>query len=221
MLVFLASYLRKSNFVSVILRKSMKNPILYIAFLLLCNSCSKSGDAVIEQTTATLITATSAPGFTKYTIKSGQHYADGNTFKIMETAALNFVVKFDSTAIYQSALKENQYDINKLYGFSDNNQGHHLYSARFGWRWSDNALRLFAYVYNEGTVSSKELTAIGIGQEVACRIRVTPTDYLFTVGDKSDSLRRMSTTPLAKGYQLYPYFGGDETAPHEVSIWIK
>jgi hypothetical protein len=31
----------------------------------------------------------------------------------------------------------------------------------------------------------------------------------------------MATTPKGQGYQLYPYFGGDETAPHDINIWIK
>ncbi|MEO5783498.1 MAG: hypothetical protein ABIQ07_09520 [Ginsengibacter sp.] len=35
------------------------------------------------------------------------------------------------------------------------------------------------------------------------------------------SLPRTSTTAKAIGYKLYPYFGGDETAPHEIDIWIK
>jgi hypothetical protein len=34
-------------------------------------------------------------------------------------------------------------------------------------------------------------------------------------------LPRLATTEKAKGYQLYPYFGGDEAAPHQVNIWIK
>jgi len=32
---------------------------------------------------------------------------------------------------------------------------------------------------------------------------------------------RESTTTMAEGYQLYPYFGGDETAPHDIFIWIE
>ena len=45
--------------------------------------------------------------------------------------------------------------------------------------------------------------------------------YLFSVEEKSVTLPRLSTTAMAKGYRLYPYFGGDETAPHDVRIWIK
>ncbi|MGI8584585.1 MAG: hypothetical protein ACR2KX_20540 [Chitinophagaceae bacterium] len=37
----------------------------------------------------------------------------------------------------------------------------------------------------------------------------------------TDSLLRTSTTVKANGFKLYPYFGGDETAPHNIYIWIK
>lgn len=86
-------------------------------------------------------------------------------FAPVEYAELKFVVKFDSSAIYNTVDPSNQYDINKLYGFSDNDSLHQRYSARFGWRWSDNALRIFAYVYNSGVRSSKELGAILPGTE--------------------------------------------------------
>ena len=132
-----------------------------------------------------------------------------------------FLARFDSTAIYQTQSIENQYDINKLYGFSDNNSDHHQYSARFGWRWSDKALRLFAYVYNGGAVISKELTTVMIGAEVNCSIRISGDNYLFTVNGITTSMPRTATTDKAKGYQLYPYFGGDESAPHQINIWIK
>jgi hypothetical protein len=41
------------------------------------------------------------------------------------------------------------------------------------------------------------------------------------MNDAHLTLPRTSTTPLAKGYLLYPYFGGDETAPHAIKIAIK
>jgi hypothetical protein len=198
----------------------MKNSLLYAlaALLLLLTGCQKTLDAIIEKGTSSPV---NSAGFSKYTIRQGQQYCDQNGFKPVEIEEMKLVVKFDSTAIYQTALAENQNDINKLYGFSDNNTDHHQYSARFGWRWSSNALRLFAYVYNEGTVTSKELTTVAIGAEVNCSIQVTSTSYLFTINGLTERLPRMVTTPKGQGYQLYPYFGGDETAPHDINIWIK
>ena len=193
----------------------MKGYVLSVATFLIV-SCNKIAEAVVDKTGST-----TSSQFIRYTIQKGNQYCDGNTYKAVETSEMKFVVRFDSSAVYQTQSPENQYDINKLYGFSDNNAGHHQYSARFGWRWSTNALHLFAYVYNEGSVTSKELTTITIGAETNCSIKVTSTNYLFTVNGTTTQLPRTAATEKAKGYQLYPYFGGDEVAPHQINIWIK
>lgn len=159
--------------------------------------------------------------FIKYTIKAGQQYCDQSVFKPTNYTELKFIVRFDSTAIYQTIAPENQYDINKLYGFSDNNADHHQFSVRIGWRWSDGALRLFGYIYNNGVMSFEELGTISIGTENSCSIKITATDYMFSLNKITINMHRASTTATATGYQLYPYFGGDETAPHDVHIWIK
>jgi hypothetical protein len=195
----------------------MKAPILLIAAVFILTACSKMAEAIVDKTTSTSPTGQ----FIKYTIEKDNQYCNSNGFKTIETTEMKFVVKFDSTAIYETMLPENQYDINKLYGFSDNNSDHHQYSARFGWRWSDKALRLFAYVYNQGTVVSKELATVAIGAETNCSIKAVNNNYLFTVNGITTQIPRLSATEKAKGYQLYPYFGGDETAPHQINIWIK
>jgi len=199
----------------------MKKPILLgVAIVFLLSGCKKAVDAIVEKGTSKT-TTTTADGFVKYTIRKGQQYCDQNGYKAVDVSELKFTVRFDSSAVYQTTLAENQDDINKLYGFSDNNSDHHQYSARFGWRWSSNALRLFAYVYNAGAVTSKELAMVNIGAATNCSIQVTGTSYLFTVNGVTTRLPRMATTATGKGYQLYPYFGGDEAAPHDINIYIR
>lgn len=159
--------------------------------------------------------------FVDYFIRKGQQYADQNPLTPVEYTELRFTVKFDSSAVYTTKDPSNQYDINKLYGFADNASFHQLYSARFGWRWSDNALRLFAYIYNNGTRLSRELGTVQIGAEHKCSIKVAGATYIFSLNAKSDTLARASTTAKGSGYKLYPYFGGDEVAPHDIKISIK
>ncbi len=161
------------------------------------------------------------PVFVRYQIAKGAQYCDKNTYKKISCTEMKFIVKFDSSAIYTTLDPGNQNDINKLYGFSDNNRTHHEFSARIGWRWSNNALRLFGYVYNNSVRRSQEICTGKIGEEIECTIKVIGAHYLFSVGGQTLSMPRTSTTPAAEGYQLYPYFGGDETAPHSISIWIK
>lgn len=159
--------------------------------------------------------------FINYIIEQGAHYCNQAGLRLLETSELKFTVRFDSSAMYQTQDPENQDDINKLYGFSDDNKDHHQFSARFGWRWSSGALRLFGYVYNAGTVESRQISSIPIGVDIYCSIRVTSTQYIFTANNISENLPRLSTTPKAKGYQLYPYFGGNEAAPHRIRIMIR
>ena len=161
------------------------------------------------------------PNYIKYTILSGQQVCDKSVYTPTNYSQLKFLVKFDSTAIYQTIDSANQDDINKLFGFSDNNTDHHSFSARFGWRWSNGALRVFGYTYNNGIRDSKELGIINIGTENNCSIKVSSTQYIFSLNGYVDSMTRESTIPSAIGYKLFPYFGGDELAPHDIRIWIK
>jgi hypothetical protein len=197
----------------------MKKCVVFCSVLLVFfSSCTKQIDGIISGSTKDVALSNQ---FVQYTIAEGKQYCDQNVYTASTYSEQKFVVRFDSSAVYKTVASSNQVDINKLFGFSDNNAQHHQYSARIGWRWSNNALRLFAYVYNDGVVSYKELTTVAIGAEINCSIKVSGNSYVFTVGDKVDTMPRTSTTEQAVGYKLYPYFGGDEMAPHAISIWIK
>lgn len=194
----------------------MKNTILILSLLSLLAGCKKE---------AAILTPINPGGsttkFEEYTIYEGDQYCDKNFLKAVDLAELRFAVKFDSTAVYATREAENQFDINKLYGFSDNNSDHHSFSARFGWRWSGGALRLFAYIYNNDVRSFRELGTVSIGSENFCSIKVDSGSYIFTLNNKSDTLPRKSATLRGRGYKLYPYFGGSEAAPHDIHVWIR
>ncbi len=196
----------------------MKNNIILSVFILFAFSCCTKEKTVIQKQPSTTAVAS---GFSKYIIKKGAQFANENAYLQTNYSELKFIVKFDSSAIYKSITPENQFDINKLYGFADNNSGHQQFSARFGWRWSDNALRLFGYVYNNGVRDSKEIAVVNIGAENNCSIKISAGSYIFSINGKTETLPRTSTIPTAIGYKLYPYFGGDEYAPHDIFIWIK
>ncbi len=102
--------------------------------LLLLLSCKKEISSLPGNTIKNEVD--SSQNFIKYIINKGQQYCDQNIFKTVNYSELKFIVKFDSSAIYTAKDAANQYDINKLYGFSDNNVDDHQFSARFGWRWS-------------------------------------------------------------------------------------
>jgi hypothetical protein len=200
----------------------VKNKLIIIIFsIAVCASCSKK-EAKIE---SQLVSGNAASqnlinNYVKYTILKGMQYCDKSSYLPVDCSQLTFKVKFDSSSIYKTLDKNNQTDINKLFGFSDNNAAHHEFSARFGWRWSNDALRIFGYVYNNSVMSFKEIGTVKIGDENVCSIKISGTKYIFTLNDRQIEMPRASVTPLAEGYKLWPYFGGNEMAPHDISIWI-
>ena len=216
----------------------MKKIICILSGIFLLSSCTKSplseleiektptqqeGIKSADESTVTALKPPSAitiPQFVLYTIPAGQHSSDKSVIKSVKVTTMNFVAKFDNSAIYQSVIPENQYDINKLYGFSEG-FNHQYNSARIGWAFNDGSLRLYAYAYNKGVRESQEITPVSIGTEVSCSISVSSYLYTFTVNNVSLTLPRANSTSSASGYQLYPYFGGDEVAPQNIYISIK
>ena len=207
----------------------MKSPIrLILAVLLVAglSSCHKEVATLTNNasnpapdSTARKIKANNT--FTTYTILAGEHYCEDNSYPYFTSPALYFTVQFDSSAIYTSSDPKNQYDENKLYGFSDNNSLHQQFSARFGWRWCNGELELSAYTYNNSVRSDKVLGAVAIGTENKCAIIIRGDHYDFVVNGVVTPVPRASKTEQAVGYKLLPYFGGDEVAPHNVNIKIR
>ena len=192
--------------------------ILACAGALYLSACSKDLPLPAAKEPAKEVTSQT---FTPYKILKGQQYCDKSNVVPVKASRLTYKVRFDSSAIYKTSDAGNQRDINKLFGFTDNNSLPHDNSARFGWRWSDGALRLFAYTYNNGFRSFKELGPVPLGEEINCSITVAGDKYVFELDGVKTMMPRGSNTPTAEGYLLFPYFGGDESAPHDIVIWMK
>lgn len=200
----------------------MKN-IFYtaIALITFLTACEKALIEPIKQVPIDSTVTTPTSKKVVYNIFKGQQFCDKNSYTSTNLTKLKFKVLFDNSAIYQTTNPTNQADINKLYGFSDNNVPHHEFSARFGWRWFNNQLEIFTYVYNNGTVSYKKVGNATIGKTELYTIEIVDGSYVFSFEDQVQTMYRASTTATAIGYKLYPYFGGDETAPHNIKIEIE
>lgn len=155
-----------------------------------------------------------------YMIYKGDNYCTPNPFVLTTKNKIAFTAIFDSSCIYTTVDPGNQNDINKLYGFSDCNTQHLVNSARIGWRWSKDSLRLFGFVHNDGNMIFQEITSAKIGSVITCRIKCLVDSYYFEVNGKTASLPRHCSGKYSR-YKLLPYFGGDETAPHDIRIVIQ
>lgn len=158
-------------------------------------------------------------GITKYVIREGEQHAT-LSYQSVAVEKLKFKALFDSSAIYQTALATNQGDINKLYGISDCESYHHTNSARFGWRWYKDKLEVWAYTYINGERKFALMDTVGLETFNEYEIEFRENKYVFRLNDKKLEMPR-ACVATAKGYKLFPYFGGDEVAPQDISIWIE
>lgn len=185
--------------------------ILILALSIL-SSCTKLEEVLPEK-------STEASNSKIYLIEAGAH-SSSHGFSLATDSILNFKAVFDSSAIYETEDVQNQKDINKLYGVADCGSHHHENSARFGWRWLDGKLEIHAYTYTSGARKSKFITSVALNKEITYTLQLTLESYIYTVGNTSISMER-ACSDNTSGYKLYPYFGGDETAPHDITIAIE
>lgn len=156
-----------------------------------------------------------------YHIRKGQHYADGIHVGVYFGNDLKFKARFNETAIYNLG-NTNQGDTNKLYGFSDCLSQHHENSARFGWRWNEqvNRLEIRAYSYAKGKRLSEFMDYIDLNKDYGYEIKVVGSTYEFYFNNKK-IVHPRGCNGMGRGYKLYPYFGGDEVAPHDMDIVVN
>ncbi len=159
--------------------------------------------------------------FEVYRIEAGKHQS---TTKIMalQTKGIHFQARFNESAIYTTEIAENQYDINKLLGFSDCNSHHHENSARFGWRWADDELQIFAYVYSDGERIMEYLGSVPLNETVEYQLLISDDFYAFSInGGEPRLIKRANNCNAGFYYMLFPYFGGNEKAPHDIDISVR
>lgn len=196
--------------------------ILLLAGVLLLLSCEKK-----EQTKSLPIEENTRPDtispspWVNYEIPPGEHYNSLRSFELFPYDSLTFEFAFDSTAIYYTREPHNQADWNKLMGFSDCQSHHQTNSVRLVWRWSGaQGLEIGQYFYLNGNRQYSTLTTVAIGDTNRAFIYISNGLYHLKVNEAEAVVTRHCDT-RASSYWLYPYFGGDEAAPHKINVFVR
>ncbi len=162
----------------------------------------------------------------KFIIKKGTHYSNETVFKLKNFFNINntlqYQVTFDDSCIYELP-KEDQEDINKLFGFSIG-FNHHKDSARFGWFYQDNTIHLYAYVYDNGVRRSKLIKNLDLNTQYVLTLVDEGDNWVFSVDDGWSVIGNVKIPKSCKfkwGYKLWPYFGGNNPAPHDITIQMN
>jgi len=153
-----------------------------------------------------------------FTIRKGEHRSTNN-LNFSKRKIFNWDVQFDSSAVYQTVDTLNQLDINKLIGWSDCGEDHIRSSIRFGWRWTDS-LEIHWFKHEDGNFTFNKITSISLNETHRFHLQIHETEYELHVDEFQIFIQR-KCRKFKRKYKLYPYFGGNETAPHDIEIKIK
>lgn len=160
-------------------------------------------------------------GFEVFTIQKGNQNSVIRN-EDFSAKGIEVTVIFNESAIYTLEDSNDQADINKLIGFSDCDRFHQLESARIGWRWYNDEMQILTYVYNNGDLSFELMGAIPLNTPVDLSIEIQDNQYVFK-GDQltTQTIPRASNCADGVNYWLLPFFGGNQSAPQEMTIQLK
>lgn len=161
-----------------------------------------------------------------YTIKQGRH--NSNLININRlwigygVKTVDFSFQFLNNPCY-SLGNEDDMDINKLMGISFGK--HHSNSFRIGWRPVNNeSISLHSYYYNNGIRKDSFLYIIHYNSGVDGSISIDREKekikiHLFTKGNSiNESIDFDFTNASRWSYRLFPYFGGNTKATHDIHM---
>jgi hypothetical protein len=180
----------------------MKKFSLLLLITLISLSCTKD---IVED------------GFTVYRIEKGQHDS-GNRVDVTTRETVAYEVQFTESCLYEIP-SDDSLDVNKLFGLSDASS-HSNHSARFGWRAKGNQIEIMTYVRRSGNIVTRPIGIVSPGQTACYTINILPDYYLFRFESTIDTIRRTSQFNGMR-YHLWPYFGGNNPAPHTMEIYMK
>ena len=172
----------------------------YILILFLLVSCTKYSE---EHT---------------YTIYKGDHGSGLRFNPVIGDASVSFQFSFTENHKYLSEIPDdiNKLDVNKLYGLTSTDI--HLNSCRIGWRELENGnFEVLGYWYFDSKdFYFEHLYEAKIGELLYLAVS-NYGNYHFSCNSEELIIpaREFNET-----HRAFPYFGGDNTAPHEMYFSI-
>lgn len=152
-----------------------------------------------------------------YIIKKGNHRASNSKYSPKREPSIVFTFTFTENHRYLTEIPDNvdKLDLNKLYGLTSS--AIHSNSCRIGWREvEDGNFELHAYWYVDGQRGFELLYTAEVGEELFLSVS-NDGDYYFGCNDKELII---PADTFKKSFRAFPYFGGDNTCPHEMYFKI-
>lgn len=135
-----------------------------------------------------------------YKIKKGNHYSGYRVKFFLNKQEQKVSVLFNDSCRYTGDIQLSE-QINKLFGFGS--IFIHSNSSRIGWKYNpySDMIDLFLYEYEKGKRKISLIQSINLNVRSSIKL-TTEKKYFF-------------------GANCFPYFGGEDSAPHDININIK
>ena len=166
-----------------------------------------------------------------YLIKKGNHYASMSIFEKIgaigwkiNTLSLRFV--FRKECWWAPPRNQDDYDQNKLagIGFGTN---HHNNSVRLTWVpdfENQGMIKVYGYTYDENKAGPKFtstfIKSVHVQDTITGKIESRDGGYFITVNEVTIRMDNVNSDPNLC-FKLFPYFGGNNTAPHDMVIELE
>lgn len=156
-----------------------------------------------------------------FLVKKGKHWFKPMQYRIYwKRTKLKAEFNFNESCLYNSAYGQ----WNKLVGLSDFNTSHSNHSVRIGWRGSNGSnIELCLYTRVDKEWKAKSIGFVNVNEWNSAEIEISKKEYIVRFNGyehrESRKLRRM----WGVNYFLQPYFGGANTAFHDMNInltWV-
>lgn len=156
-----------------------------------------------------------------FLIKKNHHYCNNFNIGLTFKNKIEYNIHFCKNCLY-TLPDDDIYDINKLFGISTSFY-HHYSSARIGWRCLDNEnIELLTYTYdNWNRLESQLLGTVKCEENFKAIITLDNNMIIYeliTDNYSNKIILETSNKPFFIKYKLFPYFGGNKTAPHNMNI---
>lgn len=165
----------------------------------------------------------------QFHIKGGEHGATKGGITSLQIGwhvdrTVRFKAVFHSNVPYATRTPSNQLDWNKLMGFTTNRIHHN--SIRLGWRWRPDLKKVEVghYGYIQGARTMLPLTTVELDAPLDVEIKIWNDGQAVRAGaaahTEARSLGLSGWIPTMTWLLKTAYFGGDETAPHDLDISV-
>ena len=155
----------------------------------------------------------------KFLIKKGNHYHSNfwqrlNLFCFSKR--LSYKVRFSDSCWYDKVNADSN-DLNKLFGFGG--RDHQVNSIRLCWRpdfLQKGVIQVYIYWYDDGARSRKWFCDVDTNKFYIFTIQKNVNGFRISMTGRDDYIEHSKPNPTWK--RLWPYFGGNNTAPHDMII---